>query len=59
MHAHTCPQALAKWMAALPVEDFGGRVVRPLQRLLARFVDSGQGWPAARDDVLRVGQVRG
>ncbi len=50
-----CPQVLAHWLAALPADVFGGRVLRPLQRHISRCAD--RGLTNTRRAVLQAAQV--
>lgn len=48
-------QLLVSWLAQLPKEVLGGRVVRPLQRYLSAVAQSGV--DSHREEILRVVRV--
>ncbi|GAX80909.1 hypothetical protein CEUSTIGMA_g8344.t1 [Chlamydomonas eustigma] len=48
-------QLLALWLSRLPIEQFGGRVVRPLQRYLSGL--ASQGFTSRRGKIMRGVQI--
>ena len=59
---HNAQEVLAQWLSRLPVELFGGRIIRPIQRYLSAL--SAQGIPSSsssispkREEVMRAASI--